>query len=398
MSTIDANKYISDGVKPLKGSAIREMFKLMARPEMISLAGGSPSPDLFPSEQLSKIAGKILMTNAKTALAYGTTDGYAPFKDDVTAMAKEKNSISDGDSVIIVTGAQQGIDLAAKVIVNAGDKVVVESPSFIGTLNSLRSYQADLIGIPVGSDGMDIDALEKVLSENDIKLIYTIPTFQNPSGATMSLEKRKRLLELANKYDVIVIEDNPYGDLRFSGEDVPTIKSMDTEDRVIYVGTFSKILSPGLRLGFAVAAKELIDKIEVVKQVNDVHTPVFTQMIAHEFMKKFNMAEHIEKSRKLYGKKAAFMCDMIDKYFPKEVTYIRPEGGIFIWCTAPDYVDTDKVHKECINHNVAIVPGSNFAIDINKPTNSFRLNYSTMSDEKIEKGILEVGEVLKEFI
>ncbi|MCH5185611.1 MAG: PLP-dependent aminotransferase family protein, partial [Oscillospiraceae bacterium] len=233
---------------------------------------------------------------------------------------------------------------------------------------------------------------------NEVKLIYTSPTFQNPSGATMSLEKRKRLLELAGKYDVIIIEDNPYGDLRFSGEDVPTIKSLDTEGRVIYVGTFSKILSPGMRLGFVVGDTGFIDRIEVVKQVNDVHTPVFTQMIAHEFMKKFDMPAHIEKSRKLYGKKAAFMCEMIDKYFPEEVTYIKPEGGIFIWCTAPEYVDTNMLHKKCIDHNVAIVPGSNFSIDIGKPTNSFRLNYSTMPDDKIEQGIAAVGTVLKEFI
>ncbi len=395
---MDADKYISDGAKPLKASAIREMFKLMARPEIISLAGGSPSPDLFPSEELSKIAGKILMTSAKTALAYGTTDGYAPFKEDVRNMVKKADSLKDSDAVIITTGAQQGIDLAAKILLNKGDKVVVENPSFIGTLNSLRSYQAELLGVPVESDGMDIDALEKALSKNDVKLIYTIPTFQNPSGATMSLEKRRRLLELANKYDVIVIEDNPYGDLRFAGENVPTIKSMDTEGRVIYVGSFSKILSPGMRLGFVVGEPAFLDRIEVVKQVNDVHTPVFTQMIAHEFMKKYDMNRHIEKSRKLYGQKAEFMCSMIDKYFPEKVTYIKPEGGIFIWCTAPDYVNTDEVHKECINHNVAIVPGSNFSIDITKPTNSFRLNYSTMPDEKIEQGIIAVAGVLKQFI
>lgn len=390
--------YFSERSKLLKASAIREMFKLMADPAVISLAGGSPAPELFPGEELSKIAGKILMTNPKGALQYGTTDGYAPFKEMAKARAEKVNSFSTTDKIIITTGAQQGIDLAIKVLVNAGETIVVEAPTFVGTLNAMRSYRTNLVGVPVEEDGMDMAALEEVLQAGPVKMIYTIPTFQNPSGITMSLEKRKKLLELAEKYDAIILEDNPYGDLRFAGEDVPTIKSMDTNGRVVYVGSFSKILSPGLRLGYVVAAAEFVDKIEVAKQANDVHTPLLTQMMAYEFLKKYNIETYIEKSKKLYGEKCAYMLECMDKYFPKSVTYTRPEGGLFIWCTMPAGTDANAVLAACLEEKVAFVTGSSFAVDADAPTHNFRLNYSTMPKEKIEQGIKTIGGVLTKML
>ena len=394
---MEYNKFLSDRVKPMKASAIREMFKRMANPEIISLAGGNPASELFPSDELSKIAGKILMTNPTQALQYGTTDGVPAMKECAISRAKKVNSIGENDTVIVTTGAQQGIDLAAKCLLNKGDKVVVENPSFIGTLNSLRSYEAELVGVKVQSDGMDTDELEEVLKNNDIKLIYTIPTFQNPSGVTMSLEKRKKILELANKYDVMIIEDNPYGDLRFAGEDVPTIKSMDTEGRVIYVGSFSKILSPGLRLGYVVAHTDICDRIEVVKQVNDVHTPVLTQLMCVEFMKKYNIDKYIEKNKELYGKKCKVMLDAMEKYFPEgKVKWTVPEGGLIIWCECPTITDINPIVDKCLEKMVAIVPGTNFATDITLPTNMFRLNYSSATPEKIEEGVKRLGQVLSE--
>mgnify|MGYP004584656131 FL=1 len=395
---IDSNQYLSDRIKPLKASAIREMFKRMADPEIISLAGGSPDPALFPGEELSKIAGKILMTNPAGALQYGTTDGYKPFIEQIRKRVDKVSAFLEGDRIIVTTGAQQGIDLAAKILINDGENVVVEAPSFVGTLNSLRSYRANLIGIPVLSDGMDLDKLEEVLKEKKVKLIYTIPTFQNPSGITMSLEKRKRLLALASQYDVIIIEDNPYGDLRFAGEDVPTIKSMDTEGRVIYVGSFSKILSPGMRLGYTVCNEAFSDRIEVAKQVNDVHTPLLTQMMATEFLKKYDIEEYIKKSCKLYGEKCKFMLDCMEQYFPKTVTWTHPEGGIFVLCTAPEGTDSGVILEESLKAKVAFVPGNNFSTDITAPSNLFRLNYSMMPEEKIEKGIKILGDVLKKVV
>lgn len=397
---MDYTSFMSDRVKTMKGSAIREMFKRMADPEIISLAGGNPAAELFPGDELSKIAGKVLMTSPTLALQYGTTDGYPGMKECAKARAEKVNSVNENDAILIMTGANQGIDLTAKAIINKGDKIVVESPSFIGSLNAFRTYESQLVGVTVEDDGMSMDGLEEVLkSDSSIKLIYTIPTFQNPTGTTMSLAKRKRMLELASKYDVLILEDNPYGDLRFSGEEMPTLKSLDTEGRVIYAGSFSKILSPGMRLGYIIAPAQLAEKIEVLKQVNDVHTPMLTQLMCVEFMKKYNIDSYIAKNRDLYGKKCACMVEAMEKYFPAgKVKWVVPEGGIFLWCECPTITDIAPIVDRCLEKKVAIVPGSNFAIDINAPSNMFRLNYSSPTLEKIEEGIRRLGEVLTEML
>ncbi len=397
---MEYSEFFADRVKPMKGSAIREMFKRMADPEIISLAGGNPAAELFPGDELSKIAGKILMTSPVTALQYGTTDGYPKMKECAKQRAQKAGAYSEGDEILIMTGANQGIDLTAKALINKGDKIIVEDPSFIGSLNAFRSYECELIGAEVESDGMNMDKLEEALEKNSgVKLIYTIPTFQNPTGTTMSLEKRKRLLELASKYNVLILEDNPYGDLRFSGEDVPALKSLDTEGRVIYAGSFSKILSPGMRLGYIVGPAQLFEKIEMLKQVNDVHTPMITQLMCVEFMKKYNIDKYIEKNRQLYGKKCRVMLDAMEETFPKgKVEWTEPEGGIFLWCTCPGIEDITPVVNACLEKKVAIVPGSNFAVDINAPSNKFRLNYSAVEPAKIEEGVRRLGAVLTELL
>lgn len=394
------SKYFADRVVPMKGSAIREMFKRMADPEIISLAGGNPASELFPADELSKIAGKILMTQPTLALQYGTTDGYPAMKDCARARAEKVGAVSEGDEILIMTGANQGIDLFAKSILNKGDKVIVESPSFIGSLNAFRTYECELIGIEVESDGMNIDALEKALSENpDTKMIYTIPTFQNPTGTTMSLAKRERLVELAAKYGVLVLEDNPYGDLRFSGEDVPTLKSLDKNGVVFYAGSFSKILSPGMRLGYLIGPAQLLEKTEMLKQVNDVHTPMLTQLMCVQFMKKYNIDTYIKKNRELYGKKCKAMVETMEETFPAgKVKWVVPDGGIFLWCTCPGIEDITPVVDRCLEKKVAIVPGSNFAIDPFAPSNQFRLNYSSASVEDIKEGVRRLGAVLTELL
>ncbi|MBQ7572882.1 MAG: PLP-dependent aminotransferase family protein [Clostridia bacterium] len=395
---MDFTKFYADRVVPMKGSAIREMFKRMADPEIISLAGGNPASELFPGDELSKIAGKILMTSPTLALQYGTTDGYPKMRDCAIARAKKVDAYKDGDMALIMTGANQGIDLVAKAIINKGDKIIVESPSFIGSLNAFRTYECELVGVRVDPDGMNMEELENALKNNDgVKMIYTIPTFQNPTGATMSLEKRKKLIELANKYDVVILEDNPYGDLRFKGEDVATVKSLDTEGRVIYAGSFSKILSPGMRLGYIIGDPSICSKIEMLKQVNDVHTPMLTQLMCVEFMKKYDIDKYIAKNRDLYGKKCAAMVEAMEKYFPKgKVKYTVPEGGIFLWCECPTIDDIAPIVDKCLEKKVAIVPGNNFEIDINAPSNMFRLNYSSATIENITEGIKRLGEVLSE--
>ena len=395
---MEYTRFFADRVKEMKGSAIREMFKRMADPTIISLAGGNPASELFPGKELAEIAKEVLDENPTLALQYGTTDGHPKMKECAKSRALKVNSYHDTDEILIMTGANQGIDLTAKAVLNKGDKVIVESPSFVGSLNAFRTYECELVGVEVESDGMNMEKLEEALKNNEnVKMIYTIPTFQNPTGVTMSLEKRKKMLELASKYGVLILEDNPYGDLRFAGEDVPTIKSLDTEGRVIYSGSFSKILSPGMRLGYIVAGAELCGRIEILKQANDVHTPVLTQLMCVKFMEKYNIDDYIEKNRKLYGEKCRLMLDTMEKCFPKgKVTWTVPDGGIFLWCTCPGIEDITPVMNACLEEKVAIVPGSNFETNMKLPSNKFRLNYSSETPERIKAGVERLGKVLCE--
>ena len=395
---MEYTRFFADRVKEMKGSAIREMFKRMADPTIISLAGGNPASELFPGKELAEIAKEVLDENPTLALQYGTTDGHPKMKECAKSRALKVNSYHDTDEILIMTGANQGIDLTAKAVLNKGDKVIVESPSFVGSLNAFRTYECELVGVEVESDGMNMEKLEEALKNNEnVKMIYTIPTFQNPTGVTMSLEKRKKMLELASKYDVLILEDNPYGDLRFAGEDVPTVKSLDTEGRVIYSGSFSKILSPGMRLGYIVAGAELCGRIEILKQANDVHTPVLTQLMCVKFMEKYNIDDYIEKNRKLYGEKCRLMLDTMEKCFPKgKVTWTVPDGGIFLWCTCPGIEDITPVMNACLEEKVAIVPGSNFETNMKLPSNKFRLNYSSETPERIKAGVERLGKVLCE--
>lgn len=383
-----------DGVK---GSAIREMFKLMADPQIISFAGGNPSPDTFPAKALEDIASRELQKNPSKCLQYSVTEGYGPLVEKVSERLKKQNILKSTDKVIITTGGQQGIDLGTKAIINPGDGIACETPSFIGALNCFRTYEAKLYGIPLSEDGLDTDMLDKTLSENkNIKILYIIPTFQNPMGITTSLEKRIKILEICKKHNVLIIEDNPYGELRFKGEDVPTIKSLDEEgETVLYCGSFSKVLSPGMRIGFACANEKLIEKMVVLKQVNDVHTNVFSQIIADEWLKECDFEEHLSLCREVYEKKCSLMLKTMDEEFPEFVTYTRPEGGLFIYCTVNKDVDTAELVKESIKNKVAFVPGCNFMTDVSEKTNCFRLNFSTPSDENIVKGIKILANLLK---
>ncbi len=395
---MDFTNLISDRMKGVKASAVREIFKVTGQPGVISLAGGNPAPESFPVEEIKKIAAQILENEPVTALQYGVSEGFPLLRELVKKRLSEKFGIGkDTDDLIIVSGAQQGADLATKALINEGDGVVCEEPSFIGCLNTFRTYKAKLYGVPMNNEGMDVDKLEQVLKENkNIKMIYTIPTFQNPSGITSSLAVRKRILELAVQYNVVILEDNPYGELRFAGEDVPTIKSMDTTGNVIYIGSFSKVFAPGVRLAYIMFDKGIAEKIVVGKQATDVHTNNLSQMLAAYYMRDYDMDVAIEKSRKLYQHRCNYMLECMDRYFPDCVTYTRPEGGIFIWVTLPDGMDSGALFKEAVEQKVAFVPGNAFMTDLDKPCNAFRLNYSTMPDDKIEQGIKLLGELLKQ--
>ena len=391
---------VSKRMSDIKGSAIREIFKYAQDPEVISLAGGNPAPELFPNEELAQIAYELLMKQPVLSLQYGVTEGYTPLREAVKERIKRVENIGGtNDELIIVSGGQQCIDLATKVLVNEGDVVIVEEPSFIGAMNAFRSFGARLVGVPMDSDGMNIEALEKAIASNsNVKVIYTIPTFQNPMGVTMSLEKRKAVYEIAKKNNLIIIEDNPYGELTFDGTKLPTIKSMDTEGIVVYSGSFSKILAPGLRIGFMCADKSIVQKAVVAKQVSDVHTPMITQLLAYEYLKRYDIGSLIVKMRANYAHKCKTMLDAMEKYFPKDITYTHPGGGLFIWCDLMHGIDTLAISKKAIENKVVYVPGNTFMVDMNKPCSALRLNYSTMSDEKITEGIRRLGVLFNEIV
>lgn len=390
----------SDKLANLKPSAIREIFKSLSDPEMISFAAGNPSPLSFPVKELAALSAEIFETDSTNALQYSITEGYIPLRQDVVDRLGAKFDIkADLDSTVIVSGGQQAIELACKALCNEGDTVICEDPSFIGGLNAFRSLGANTVGLPLEDDGANADMLDKLIDENPrVKMIYLIPTFQNPAGITTSLEKRRALYEVAAKRGVMIFEDNPYGELRFAGEEVPTIKSFDTEGIVIYASTFSKILSSGMRVGYVTAPKEVVSKMVVAKQSEDVHTNIFFQMLCHKFIERYDLDAHIEKIRALYRDKCALMLRTLDEYMPKEVKYTRPEGGLFLWATLPDRVSEKEFVKKAIERKVAVVPGETFNCDVTAIPHSFRLNYSTPSDEDIVNGCRILGETAREML
>ena len=383
----------SDRVQNLKPSAIREIFKYAADPSVVSLSAGNPSPDAFPAKEIAEISNRLLSENPVAALQYSVTEGYAPLRSYLSEYMQKKHNVGkDSDDILITSGAQQVMDLVSKSVLNEGDAVICENPSFIGSLNTFRSYNARLVGVAVEEDGMNIEQLERALEEEPkVKLIYTIPNFQNPSGVTMSLEKRKAVYDLAKKYGVLIIEDNPYGDLRYSGEFLPCIKSFDDEGVAIYSGSFSKVISPGMRVGYAIAPKEIIQKMVVCKQGQDVHTNIWSQMVCYEFLTGYDFEKHLERLRSIYRKKAAFAMDLLDEYLVPKITYHKIDGGLFIWCDLPESVDTADFCMEAVKNKVCVVPGSAFMANETDATHSFRINFSTPTDEQLEKGIKILG-------
>ncbi len=392
--------YFSDKMKALKPSAIREIFKSMGDPEMISFAAGNPSPLSFPVDELKNIAADIFENSSTAALQYSVTEGYPPLRSAVSERIKEKFNIGrDGDMTIITSGGQQGMELACKALCNEGDVVICEDPSFIGSLNSFRSCGAKTVGIPLGDDGIDPEELDRVLSSTErVKMVYLIPTFQNPAGITTSLEKRRAIYEVCVKHSVIIVEDNPYGELRFAGEDIPTIKSMDTEGIVIYCSSFSKILSAGMRVGFVCGPEAILQKMVVAKQGEDVHTNIFFQMLCHRFMTECDLDGHIAGIRKLYGEKCNLMLSTLDRCMPQCIKYTRPEGGLFIWVTLPESIKMADFVKKALENKVAVVPGNAFLCDEAGTISAFRINYSTPSDEEIVRGCEILGRVAREML
>ncbi len=389
----------SSSVAGLKPSAIREILKFTSMPGYIPFAAGNPAPEALPTARISEIASDIMARRPVDALQYSVTEGYMPLRTHLKEYMKEKHNVGrDFDELIITSGAQQVMSLTAMVLCNTGDTVICENPSFIGSLNAFRAQGLNLVGVDMENDGMNIEMLESALKTNpEAKFIYTIPTFQNPSGTCMSLKKRKAVYELAKKYGVIILEDNPYSDTRFAGEELPTIKSFDEDGIVVYAGTTSKVISPGLRVGFTVAPKEIVAKMVVCKQTADVHTGIFGQMICHEFMTDGHYEEHLAKNKEIYRKKCDLMTGLIDEHLGNYVEYVKPEGGLFVWLGLPENVNMVDFCTRAVENKVATVPGTAFTVDTAAVSHCFRMNYSTPTDEQIIKGMEILGKVAKDY-
>ena len=391
---------IADHIAAMKPSAIREIFKVLVDPEVIALSAGSPDPGSYPTKEMAAIGNDIFANDLVTTLQYGTTEGYTPLREQTKKRLMEKYQTgTEDDDVIITTGGQQTISLFTQTMINRGDVVVCEEPSFIGALNAFRSFGAQLKGVPMDEEGMRMDKLEEVLATTEnVKFIYVIPTFQNPSGRTMSLERRKQLLEIAKKYDVLILEDNPYFELRYEGEPVPTVKSMDTEGRVVYAGSYSKVLSPGMRIGFCLANKDIINRMVVCKQVSDVHTNMYFQMLVSRYLDTYDLDAHMKAICDLQKIKRDAMLAALDKYVDKRVTFTHPNGGLFIWGELPEGYDSFKLCQEITKRKVACVPGNAFATDESAVCNGFRMNFSMPSLENIEIACQRIGETVAEFL
>jgi 2-aminoadipate transaminase len=389
----------ADRTNFMKASEIRELLKLTEHPEMISFGGGMPSPHSFPVKIVEKITKKVLEKHGPQSLQYGPTEGLTPLREVlIKRMEKTRKIRCNLDQIIITTGSQQALDLTSKILINPGDYIVVECPTYIGALTAFNAYQPNYIPIQMDENGMKTDELEEKIKANrdkPIKFIYTIPMFQNPAGVTLSSERRKHLLEIAENHNIPILEDEAYSELNYSGKDLLPIKSMDKAGLVIYTHTFSKVLSPGFRLGWIVGKEETIRKITIAKQGADLCTNMFVQFIAEEYVKSGLIDKQIPKIRKMYKKKRDIMLKALKKHFPKDSTWTRPDGGMFIWVALPPHIDTKEMFKEAIEAKVAYVHGAAFCSD-GKGHNTMRLNFSNTDDNKIEEGIKRLARIIKE--
>ncbi len=403
MHTPWANRY-AQRTQRMGSSAIRELLKLTEKPDIISFGGGLPAPDVFPVAQFQEACQKVLTDFGAQALQYSTTEGYTPLREQIARHTTRYGIEINPDNILITSGSQQALDLLGKVFINPGDHILVESPTYLGALQAWNAYGAEYVTVPMDKSGMNTEALEEALRAGP-KFIYVLPNFQNPTGVTLSLKRRQRLIELADQYGVPIIEDDPYGQLRFEGEHLPPVVVLDDRFRgncsecyhgnVIYLSTFSKTLAPGIRLAWIIAPPEVIVKLVQAKQGADLHTASFNQMVAHEVSRGGFLDEHIKLIRKVYRERRDIMLGAMDRFFPPEVDWTHPEGGLFLWGTLPKYLNSADVLKLSLEKKVAFVPGEPFYAN-GGGHNTMRLNFSNATPEKIQEGIRRLGEAIFE--
>ena len=380
----------------VKASDIRALLKVIGQPGIISFAGGLPAPELFPVQEMKAALDAVLDENGRTALQYGQTEGWKPLREHIVKRLAAKNNIHTAPEHILLTaGSQQGLDFMGKLFLDPGDVVVMESPSYLGAINAFRQYECNFVEVPTDENGMIMSELDRILSTTEnVKLIYVIPDFQNPSGRTWPLERRKEFMEIVNRHHVVAIEDNPYGDLRFKGEYLPALKSMDPEENIVYFGTFSKILAPGFRIGWTVASAAITEKLNLIAQAAVLQTSTINAMAIAKYLDLFDIDEHVAKILPVYKHRCGLMIETMRECFPEEAKFTDPDGGLFTWCELPDYVNTRELAAVALENKVAFVPGSGFYPkgDVN---NGMRLNYSCSPDDKIVKGIHILSDVIK---
>ncbi|MCI6987033.1 MAG: PLP-dependent aminotransferase family protein [Clostridium sp.] len=388
---------IAERMQGVSGSAIRELFKLLGDPEIISFGGGNPAKECFPKEDIRAITDELLLEKSDILLQYGATEGYLPLrKAYIEKILPDLGLTAKLENVLALTGSMQGLDLICKTVINPGDVVLVEEPSFLGALQTFNVAQAKLVPVPLHTDGLHVDELEALVREHKPVMFYTIPTFQNPTSWVSGVEARKAIARLAAEYDMLVIEDDPYAALRFSGEKLPTIKSFDTSDNVILLSSFSKTISPGMRVALCCGNPELIHKMTIAKQGTDTHSPNLNQAIIAEYLNRDLLPAHIAEISKVYANSARIMTEAMDEHFPDWVNYEKPVGGLFIWCTLPEGWDAQEVFNRAVERKVAFVPGEPFFSVRGRGKNTFRLNFSAEPEARIREGIKRLGGLLKE--
>ena len=381
----------------MKASEIRELLKLTARPEIISFAGGLPAPELFPVKEIAQVSHDLVLKEGQKLLQYATTEGRPTLREKIAKRMTEKYGTPvDMNDILITTGSQQCLDFAGKLFLDPGDVVLCESPSYLGALNAFNAYQPVFKEVPTDGEGIIPEELDKILATTPkCKFIYVIPDFQNPTGICWSLERRKKFIEVINKYDLPVFEDNPYGELRYRGESFPTLKSMDTKGLVSFLGTFSKIFCPGLRLGWIAGPHTIVEKFVMIKQSADLHTSNFDQGVADAYMDTYDLDAHVKEIVELYGHRRDLILKTMEEEFPEGVEFTRPDGGLFLWVTVPEGVSARKVFDKCIEQKVAAVIGDAFYPN-DKTDRSLRVNYSCMPDDKIVEGVKRMARAIKE--
>ncbi len=383
----------------MKASEIREILKITERPEIISFAGGLPAPELFPVEEIKEVNRRVLEEDGMKALQYTTTEGYKPLREWIANRMNNRLGTSfDCDNILITHGSQQALDLSGKVFLDEGDVVLCESPTYLAAISAFKAYGCSFVEIPTDEHGMVPSELEAQLEKcPNAKLIYIIPDFQNPTGRTWNLERRRQIAELSDRFGIAVLEDNPYGELRFEGEFLPSVKSFDLTGNILCTGTFSKIFCPGYRIGWVAGDKELIRKFVLVKQGTDLQCNTIAQMEVFKYLELFDIDKHIEKIRTTYKIRRDLTMQTMEAVFPAEVSFTRPEGGLFAWVELPSYMNARDVLAKCLKKNVAFVPGGSFFPNGGRE-NTFRINFSNMPEDRIVEGLNRLGDVLKAFV